>query len=102
MANSRLNLQKELEELTNVKVYFQPPENVRLTYPCVLYELSDIKSRYANNHNYLNFKRYTVTVVTTNPDSTMAESIMKHFEKASFDRRFKSDNLYHDVVTLYY
>ena len=39
-------------------LYYQPPENVKLVYPCVIYQLASFTSRYADNlpyHQYVHF-----------------------------------------------
>ena len=39
---SRLNLQDKLEEVLGSKqVYFQPPESLKLKYPCIVYSRSN-------------------------------------------------------------
>ena len=41
MAKQRSDFQTVLESIPGVeKVYFQPPESVKLVYPCILYEYS--------------------------------------------------------------
>lgn len=100
---SRLKLQEELEAiLCNRNVYFQPPENVKMNYDAIVYELSDDYVRHADNKTYFKMKRYDVTVISRNPDNGIFERILDHFEYASFDRRFITDNLYHDTLTIYY
>ena len=100
---SRLNLQSELEELLGTRnVYFQPPASKKLKYPCIVYNLSDISSRYANDKAYLNTKAYQVTVIDRDPDSDLVSRLMAHFSYISFDRHFNADNLNHDVLRLYY
>ena len=75
-------------------VYYQPPANLRMKYPCIRYELDKIRNRDANNRVY----RQTVH---TKPDSEMTAA-MSLLEKASHDRHFVSDNLYHDVFSVWY
>ena len=36
------------------------------------------------------------------PDNTMAEDILAHFKFCRFVRRYVVDNLYHDILELYY
>ena len=56
---SRLELHDILVEILGSRcVYFQPPEKVKMNYPCIVYELSKIKSTMADNKRYLNTKRY--------------------------------------------
>lgn len=104
MADDRRRiLHEELSKVPNIaKVYFQPPEKSRIEYPCILYSLSRIETDKANNKSYLKHKGYNVTVITSNPDDTSVDYILEHFPNARFDRQFKSDNLYHNVMTLFY
>ena len=82
-------------------VYFQPPESIKMQYPCIVYNRSSADSKYANNQLYLNKKRYTVTVIDKNPDSPIPDKIGR-LPLCRFDRHFASDSLNHDVYTLYY
>ena len=102
MAN-RLNLQAELSVLPNVKkAYFQPPASVKMVYPCVRYVLSGLNAIKANDKMYHGTKRYSVTVIDTDPDSEIYLEIMSRFPMCSFDRFYTADNLNHWVLTLYY
>jgi len=99
----RLDLHTKLTSIISPnRAYFQPPASIMLTYPCIIYELSNIDSKYADNRTYRNLRKYTVTYIDENPDNTMSETLLNSFERASFDRRFVSENLYHDVITLYF
>lgn len=104
MADERRRLlQKELEKCPNIKrVYFQPPEKMKMEYPCIVYNLSRIETERANNKLYLKHKSYNVTVITSNPDDETVNHLLENFESCKFDRQYKSDNLYHNVVTLFY
>lgn len=100
---SRLKLHEELCELLGSRnVYFQPPESVRLVYPCIVYSLSGVNKLNANNDSYKTDKRYELTVIDSDPDSEFYEKILNHFRMCSLDRPFVSDNLNHWVLTLYY
>lgn len=99
---SRLNLHEELVNiLGSRKVYFQPPESIKLEYPCIVYSRSNINNIFANNSVYAQMYVYQVTVIDTNPDSLIV-SKMSYFKTAKFDRHFTSDGLNHDVFTIYY
>lgn len=100
---SRLKLQEEFVNLfPGKKVYFQPPESLKLEYPCVIYELSNNKQDFADDSTYLSQRSYTVTIIDRNPDSILWEIAIKHFEMCSFNRYFVSNNLNHYVLNLYY
>ena len=100
---SRLELHEELCDLLGSRnVYFQPPENSKITYPCIVYKLSTIESRFANNNNYTNKKRYEVTLITRDPDSALIDTILDHFMYCSMNRIFVVDNLYHYAYFIFY
>ena len=99
---TRLDLQSRFEEILGSKnVYFQPPESIKLKYPCIIYFLGDIYTRNADDQHYTMQKMYNVTVISRDPDNTIAESLLQ-YPKTRFDRRYVADNLYHDILTLYY
>jgi hypothetical protein len=68
---NRVQLQTLLEELIGSRnVYFQPPENVKLSYPCIIYSRGNIgKTQFADDIPYLHKTRYMVIVIDANPDS---------------------------------
>jgi len=100
--NRRLELQQKLEELfESPNVYYQPPENLKMVYPCIRYHRLDMDSIHADNINYRNTTRYQITVIDKKPDNAVIEKIMG-LPMSSFDRHFVSDNLNHDVIVLYY
>ena len=69
---SRLDLQTRLESIPGVrKVYFQPPESIKIDYPCIIYERSRINTKFADNLHYIDKTGYTVTVIDRNPDSAI-------------------------------
>lgn len=99
--DNRLKLHDILVNISGVKkVYYQPPETVKLEYPCIVYELSNIIFKYANNDKYIHNNSYTVTLIDSDPDSIIVDEILK-LPFTSFDRQFKSDNLNHFVFTIY-
>ena len=99
---SRLELQNKLEELLgNKHVYHQPPESLKMEYPCIRYSKTDIDSKYANNIKYINTNLYTVTVIDRRPDNEVIQKILE-LPLSSFDRHYVSNNLNHDVINLYF
>lgn len=99
---SRLSLQKKLTEiLGNNHVYYEPPENYKLSYPCFIYMLDDKKRRSADNIGYIIKNRYQITLIDYLPDNPAIDKIME-LPYCSFERSYKSDNLEHYVVTLYW
>lgn len=99
---TRINLQNVLEELLGSRnVYYQPPESLKMNYPAIVYARKTIDNSYANNSVYKQNYAYEITVIDKNPDSEIVNKVSK-LPTCRFDRHFKSDNLNHDVFTLYY
>ena len=100
--NKRLELHELLCSLLGSRhVYFQPPSNIKMTYPAIVYELDGMNETYADNAKYLYKKLYTITVIDKNPDSLIPDKIVG-MRLSKFDRQYVSDNLYHTVFTVYY
>ena len=98
----RLILQNELEELMgNRHVYYGPPENLKMEYPAIRYSKSKIDSRHANDKIYKKMTRYELIVISRKPDSPVIDDLLE-LPYCSYDRHYVSDNLHHDVLTLYY
>lgn len=103
MDNRRLELQAKLEQILGTRnVYFQPPENLKLVYPCIIYSRSNIRRINADDKMYIGRKRYSVIVIDPDPDSEIAEHILSSLSYATYDRSYKQSNLNHDSITLYY
>ena len=95
-------MQTTLEEmLGNRNVYYQPPENLKMNYPAIRYKKSKIDSNYADDTTYNNTKRYELIVIDKMPDNPVIDRLLE-LPYCSFDRHYESDNLNHDVLTLYY
>lgn len=98
----RLTLQEELETLLgSSNVYFQPPSSVRMSYPAIVYELSNIDNRYADNLVYKQSTAYQITVIDANPDSEIPY-LVSRFPTSRFVRTFRVDNLNHWLFNIYY
>ena len=82
-------------------VYFQAPEGLKMKYPCIVYERDRIEGDYASNYLYMDYNRYTITVIDKDPESEIPNKVA-HFPMCRHDRHFVTDNLHHDVFTLYY
>ena len=95
-------MQTTLEEmLGNRNVYYQPPENLKMNYPAIRYKKSKVDSDYADDRTYNNTKRYELIVIDKMPDNPVIDRLLE-LPYCSFDRHYESDNLNHDVLTLYY
>lgn len=98
----RRELQTLLEEILGSRnVYYQPPPSIMMRYPAIVYSRYDIENFHANNHVYAQKVAYSVTVIDKNPDSEYVKKISM-LPLCSYDRHYVSDNLNHDVFTLYF
>ena len=99
---TRIDLQNVLEKILGSRnVYYQPPESLKMSYPAIVYSRKTIDNLYANNSVYKQNYAYEITVIDKNPDNEIVNKVSK-LPTCRFDRHFKSDNLNHDVFTLYY
>ena len=99
---TRLELQAVLENLLGSRnVYYQPPATIRMQYPAIVYSRYDIMNTFADNTVYMQAHVYMVTVIDKNPDSEYVTKVSK-LPMCTFDRHYVSDNLNHDVFTLYF
>ena len=100
--SSRLDLQALLESILGSRnVYFQPPESIKMNYPAIVYGLEKIENMFADDRVYLSQKAYSITVIDKDPDSEIIDKLVA-LPKCRFNRHFKSENLNHDVFSLYY
>lgn len=101
MRQRRLDLHEELcTVLGSRNVYFQPPPNIYMKYPAIVYSQSGVDNWQANNDVYKQSIQYTVTAITLNPDSEIVTKLTL-IGMCRFDRSYVKDNLYHNVFTLY-
>ena len=98
---NRLDLQRALvDALGSKSVYFQPPESVKLQYPCIIYEESRGSTIQANDRNYIHRKAYAVLVIDRDPDSTIPDRV-RDLPLCASGNPYKADNLNHLPFTIY-
>lgn len=84
-------------------VYFQPPVNIKLSYPCIVYKRNVIDAEYADNSKFMKSQSYQVTLIYSDPDSTLPEKLFTSLDFCSANTpTYVADNLYHDVFTVYW
>jgi hypothetical protein len=107
MGQSRLQLQTLLEQLMGeepedkLRVYFQPPATVQMVYPCIVYARDRADTKFAGNLPYRHTKRYQITVIDRDPDSSIPDKVAA-LPTCVHDQAFVTDNLNHDVFSLYF
>lgn len=102
MARPRAELQLILEGiLGSAEVHFQPPSNIEMTYPAIVYSRQYGQTTHADNTPYQRNKHYQATVIDRNPDSPVAEAV-EDLPYVSFERGFKANNLNHSIFNIYF
>jgi hypothetical protein len=96
----RLQLHQLLETFTS-NVYFQPPTNIKLEYPCIIYKRDFAHTKVADNMSYDHKLRYAITIIDQDPDSEIPEKVAA-MPMSVFNRFFTVDNLNHDVYNVYF
>jgi hypothetical protein len=97
---SRLQLQTLFEGITQ-DVYFQPPPNIQMRYPCIVYQRDISRTSFADNLPYIHAKRYQVTVIDRDPDSELPDMV-EALPYCSLNRSFAAESLNHYVFTLFF
>lgn len=101
-----MSRQKKLQEILSgipgvCAAYFNPPENVKMSYPCIRYTLDADDKIHADNRIYKLMNRYTLTVIDKKPNSSIPD-VVRQLPYCSFDRSYVAEGLYHFVFTMYY
>ena len=84
------------------KAYFQPPENLKIKYPCIVFERTNALTNYADNKPYQITKQYTVTLISKTSDNDEFLDKLLALPMCTYDRQFTNDNLVHDVFSIYF
>lgn len=87
--------------LKSKSCYFQPPSSVRMQYPAIVYSRKNVEKRSADDMAYRKLPSYELVLIDKNPDSEFVDKLLD-LPYCSFDRHYESDNLNHDVFTLYF
>lgn len=113
--SNREEFRQKLREVSGYSYfYFDPPESVKMKYPCIIYKRDKLDRMDADNTLYgLNVK-YQVTVVDKDPDNgagideqgnpneSVIEKLLYGFQKIKHERHYVVDNLHHDVFSIYF
>ena len=99
---SRIDLQSLLERLLGSRnVYYQPPESVKMEYDAIRYSKQRFETKHANDAKYSKMNCYEIIVIARKPDHPVIDKLLD-LPYCSYDRYYVSDNLNHDVLTLYF
>lgn len=100
----RLELHEKLcTVLGSRNVYYQPPANIQMRYPCIVYTPNPARDRYADNRRYIVNYSYHVQIIAHDPEFELFDSFPDNFMYCTESApRFAADNLNHTNYTLYY
>ena len=102
MTNKELKLDKLFKDtLGSNNVYFQPPESVRMQYPCIVWNLAKIPVQYADDKAYLKNPKYVIRYISTEPDDPMRLTLTEVLGVPMI-QVYNKDGLYHYIYELYY
>lgn len=94
---SRIDLHNLLVSILGTRnVYFQPPESIKLVYPCIVYERLNMYNVDASNDVYLQNYSYQITTIYVNPDDELPKKVSKNV-KCRHTRHYSSNGLNYDV-----
>ena len=98
----RIDLHNMLVDLLgSTNVYFQPPETVKLQYPCIIYHRTTNDTKFANSKPYSIARKYFVLAIDANPDSEIPDKISA-LPKCKAGTFYTANNLNHYPFTIYY
>lgn len=82
-------------------VYFQPPANLAMEYPCIRYSRGRASSQFADNRVYRLTKLYEVVLIQEDTDSSLWDQIAA-LPMTTHERWYPAGNLNHDVFNTYF
>lgn len=98
----QIQFQMILETLLgNEHVYFQPPTNIQMEYPAIVYELDYVNTTFADDFPYHSKKRYQVTLIHADPNNDVKTKIGQ-LQMTRFVRHFRAGNLNHYIFNTYF
>ena len=104
MKNNRLDFHNYLKEICGESakyIYFQPPDNLKMNYPAIVYSRDNISNDFADNDIYLQNVTYKVIVIDTKAESEIVEKISKTIG-FKFSSHYVSNNYNYDVFKITY
>lgn len=99
----RVDIQEKFKFLLGSNnVYYQPPANLKMKYPAIVYSLDGLDVKHFDNKRLINKNCFSVTHIYRNESENLVETMLKNFEYISFDNRSIVDGIYNDHYTIYW
>lgn len=99
--DNRPKLQNELNLFIET-VYYQPPSNHIMRYPCIVYTRKPPQVVHASNDIHKYKDSWQITLIEKDSTSRVAVDMLNHFSYCSITGYEVVDNLYHTFLQLYY
>ena len=99
---TRLELQALLAGLEDgLNVYFQPPTDVLMNYPAIVYNRNYQQAEFADNNPYSRKIRYQITVIDRDPDSPIPDMVAE-LPMTTYVRHYTTEGLNHDIYYTFF
>jgi len=82
-------------------VYFQPPADMQMLYPAIVYELDRADTTFADDRPYRVTKQYSLQLISENPDENIFDALAA-LPMCAHERHFVADNLNHEVFNIFF
>lgn len=104
---SREKLHKIFEDIMeecgfSKNVYFQPPENLKINYPCIIYHRQYLDGVKADNITYLVNRQYRLTYIDRSPINDGVIERLLNLPNCRYISHSVVDNLNQDTFEIYY
>jgi hypothetical protein len=99
-----LRPRSELHEILTAlceNVYFQPPANVQMKFPAIVYRRARTDTKFADDSPYAMTNQYEMTLISRDPDEPVFAALRK-MPMCEHETSFPADNLNHDVFNIYF
>lgn len=94
----RIKLHKKLSALCD-NVYYQTPDNFKLKYPCILYEINNIPTKGADNGKYFYKVNVNITIIEKNKTSEFVPVILS-WPYTRYNNSFFKEGLNHSFMSI--
>ena len=98
----RMALRERILAATEIpNLYYQPPESVKLSYPCIIYSLGGVETAHANNCPYWTALKFDLLLIDKDPSSVYAGRLFDGLCGCKLTRAYTADNLNHWAFSIY-
>jgi hypothetical protein len=82
-------------------VYFQPPADVQIVHPAIVYEMDRADTKFADDKPYSVTKQYSMQLISEDPDESIFDALAA-LPMCVHERHFVADNLNHEVFNIFF